>query len=449
MPAGTDYASPFYAVTDDQVDLLFDITYQAAEETIIKQEIFETIFAYIDSAQSYILLDMFLFNSYIGKQDQAYRQLSNQLADLLIDKALVDSVTIDFITDPINTVYEGDISPELFAMQTAGINVIYTDLDKLPDSNLLYSPIWRTFIRWFGNSRGGAIFPHPFGDDQHKVTLRTYFRLLNFKANHRKVFVADYRDDWVSVVTSANPHNGSSAHSNLGLLVHGAIAAELWQAEQAVADFSAAKLSRTISHQAKNSGEILLKVISERKIRDELLQEINYSAVGDSIKIGMFYLSDRQIIKALLAADRRGVNCKLILDAGKDAFGRKKNGVPNRPVAHELRSKSSGSIVIKWYNTQGEQYHSKFAYFQRSGRTDSIILGSANFTKRNLGNKNLELNILLQSGSQQEIMQEMAEYFDLLWYNDNITLDYEAYGTSSLWKKLLYRFTEKWGTSTY
>ncbi len=47
----------------------------------------------------------------------------------------------------------------------------------------------------------------------------------------------------------------------------------------------------------------------------------------------MFYLSERQIIKSLLAAHRRGVKMRVLLDANKDAFGLEKNGVPNRPVA--------------------------------------------------------------------------------------------------------------------
>jgi phosphatidylserine/phosphatidylglycerophosphate/cardiolipin synthase-like enzyme len=449
MPPGTDYASAIYSVSADQVEFLSDLTYQKGEEQVVDQEIFETIFAYIDSAQTYILMDMFLFNSYIGKQDQSYRKITNELADLLIQKSLQDSITIDFITDPINNVYGGDHSPELSAMQVAGINVIYTDLDKLPDSNLLYSPLWRTVISWFGNSRRGALFPHPFADNRGKVTLRTYFRLLNFKANHRKIFVADYHDSWVSVVTSANPHNGSSAHSNVGILIKGAFAQEIWQAESAVAEFSGAQLSQKLNVGEEERGEILLKLITEQKIRDELLKEITYTVQGDSIKIGMFYLSDRKIIKALIDSAERGVKSKLILDAGKDAFGRKKNGVPNRPVAAELLKKGMGNISIRWYNTQGEQYHSKFAYFQRAKQADNLILGSANFTKRNIGNKNLELNIMLQASSEIELLQELREYFDFIWYDQQITLDYQAYESNSLWKKFLYRFSEKWGSSTY
>ena len=61
----------------------------------------------------------------------------------------------------------------------------------------------------------------------------------------------------------------------------------------------------------------------------------------------MFYLSNRDIVKSLLDASQRGVDVKLILDPNKDAFGMEKDGVPNRPVAHELVKKSKGKIQIR------------------------------------------------------------------------------------------------------
>ena len=51
------------------------------------------------------------------------------------------------------------------------------------------------------------------------MSLRSYLEMLNFKANHRKVFVADSADGPVTIVSSANPHDASSAHSNVALLI--------------------------------------------------------------------------------------------------------------------------------------------------------------------------------------------------------------------------------------
>jgi len=190
-------------------------------------------------------------------------------------------------------------------------------------------------------------------------------------------------------------------------------------------------------------------LITEEKIKDNLLREINASTSVDSIKMGMFYLSDRDVIKALLAASERGVNIKIILDPNKDAFGRKKKGIPNRPVAYELVTRSNGKIQLKWYATHGEQFHSKIIFFESPNKPSTVILGSANLTKRNIGNKNLEMNILLKAKNSVALIREIQEYFDLIWNDDKYTLEYKTYASKSIWKKFIYRFTEFWGAATY
>ena len=450
MPDGTNYESEYYYVNEDEVDFLYDLTYRSAEQITSKQEIFDTIFTHIDSARTYILIDMFLFNSYIGEADQTYRKLAKELSDKLINKRNETNIKIDFITDPVNTVYGGADSKELDKMEKAGINVIYTELKKLPDSNILYSFIWRTFFQWFGNSKEGGTLAHPFSSEEQKVTYRSYFTLLNFKANHRKVFVADHKDNWVSVITSANPHNGSSAHSNIGILVYGDFAEEIYKAETSVANFSKENLSSEIETERKEDKRaIKIKLITEEKIKDSLIQEINVSTNTDSIKMGMFYLSDRDVIKSLITASKRGVNIRIILDPNKDAFGRKKKGIPNRPVANELVKRSKGKIQVRWYSTNGEQFHSKIIFFESPTKENTVILGSANLTKRNIGNKNLEMNILLKANHNTAPIREIHDYFNLLWDDEKYTLDYKTYANKSMWKKFIYRFTEFWGASTY
>ncbi|MCD4820029.1 MAG: phospholipase [Candidatus Cloacimonetes bacterium] len=450
MPEGTDYESEYYYVNENEIDFLQDLTYKTGEQIISEQEIFDAIFNHIDSANSYILIDMFLFNSHIGKEDETFRKIAKELSEKLINKKREADIQIDFITDPINTLYDGADSKELNNMEEAGINVIKTDLKKLPDSNIIYSLIWRTFFQWFGNSKKGGIFPHPFSSDEPKVTLRSYLSLLNFKVNHRKVFVADYDDSWVSVITSANPHDGSSAHSNIGILVYGDFAEEIYRSESAVAKFSKEKLiSQIDTERTEIEKKIKLKLITEEKIKDSLISEIDATTNSDSIKMGMFYLSHRSIIKSLLKASERGVNVKIILDPNKDAFGRKKKGIPNRPVAYELVTKSKGKIKVRWYSTHGEQFHAKITFFESLEKENTVILGSANLTKRNIGNKNLELNVLLKASNNAAFIQEVHNYFDLIWNNEKYTVDYDVYATKSFWKRLIYRFTEFGGASTY
>ncbi len=87
-----------------------------------------------------------------------------------------------------------------------------------------------------------------------------------------------------------------------------------------------------------------------------MLDAIDGTRNGDAVRIAMFYLSDRKIVESLLrAAGERNVIVQLILDPNRDAFGRSKDGVPNRPVANELVTKSGGNVQVRWYRTHGEQ----------------------------------------------------------------------------------------------
>ena len=310
-------------------------------------------------------IDMFLFNSYSAHDDRIHRNVSKELSERLVrKKSRNPGLAIDFITDPVNTVYGGSLSPELEKLKEAGINVIVSDHQELRDSNFLYSAIWRTFIQWFGNSSRNGIVKHPFSSSAEKVTIRSYLRMINFKANHRKIIVADNDGDMVAVIGSANPHGGSSAHSNIALLIRGDIWRSIYQTEAAVARLSGGALSPIKAETRRPAAPPTLtaSIITENQIKRALAEEISAAELSDEIGLAQFYLSDREIIKALLSAAARGVQIRIILDRNQDAFGYEKNGVPNRPVAGELVEKSNGTIKLRWYETHGEQFHSKLFF---------------------------------------------------------------------------------------
>ena len=80
LPEGIDYQSKGYCIGAEDIEFLSDLTYKnAVGETVHEQEIFDTIFTLIDNAREYILIDMFLFNSYTGKGEKAYRRLCSEL----------------------------------------------------------------------------------------------------------------------------------------------------------------------------------------------------------------------------------------------------------------------------------------------------------------------------------------------------------------------------------
>lgn len=458
LPEGIDYRGKIYTISSKNIEFLTDLTYiDSSGNTIHAQEIFDTLFMYVDAAKYYMLFDMFLFNSYEGPDAYFYRELSQELATKLIEKKGNNpSIEIDFITDPVNTFYGGAKVKELDLMKAAGVNIIMTDLTKLRDSTLPYSPFWRTFIQWFGNSSKYGFLPHPFSSRQPGVTARSYWAFLNFKANHRKIFIADHHGEMVSLVTSANPHSASSAFSNVAFLIRGDFWKDIYSTEKLIAQLSGGDLggeslfSRNDIAQ-ESSGDIEVQLITEVEIQKELLASIGELRTGDTVSIAMFYLSSRVIIKALLGAVAQGVEIKIILDPNKDAFGYFRNGVPNQSSANELMVKSKGKIKIRWYHTHGEQFHSKLVMINRANGKSKILLGSSNITRKNLESYNLELDIIITADSSAELVMEVKAYFHRIWNNVKgyYTADYETFADNSILKTLQYRIQENTGLSSY
>jgi phosphatidylserine/phosphatidylglycerophosphate/cardiolipin synthase-like enzyme len=461
MPPGTDIDTPALAVAPGEVRFLYDLTYTTPQgKPVHEQAIFDQVFAIVDAAQTFIVADFFLFNDLMGADNAAYRPLSRQLADRLLAKKRANpELTILFVTDPINDVYGGIVAPLLDELRRGGIAVLVTDLTRLRDSNPLYSAWWRLLAQWWGNAPDEGSMPNPFDTGPSRITLRSWLSLANFKANHRKLIVADRADGTLTgLVTSANPHDASSGHSNVALRFTGDLARHLVDSELAIARFSGwtghvYASGKEVAPVADPSGAIEMSYVTEGAIRDHLVEALDATRNGDAIRIATFYLSDRAVIEALLAAAQRNVLVQLILDPNRDAFGRSKDGVPNRPVANELVTKSGGKIQVRWYRTHGEQFHTKLALITQSAQLVAT-LGSANLTRRNIGNYNLEANIAMRMSVSQPLAKHMLGYFNRLWNNEGptateYTAPFGAYQDTSQAKYLRYRLMEATGLSTF
>ena len=457
LPGNIDFRGEERDIFVENIEFLYDLTYKNRNGKIIsEQTVFDEVFSLIEAAKTYILIDAFLFNSYTREPDKIYRHLAPELTERLVKKKEANpDIEIDFITDPINTVYGGAINKEIEELKGVGVNVIMTDLKALPDSNPIYSAFWRTFIQWFGNSGSYGLIPHPFTGGEPKVTLRSYFDMLNFKANHRKIFMADQEENTAVIITSGNPHDGSSAHSNVALKITGKFWQDVYDAEAAVAKLSGRELQgpppgldETTRFEAEHAKIV---VLTENQIKKELLARITETTANDAIHMAIFYLADRQIIKELVKASERGVHITVILDPNKDAFGFEKAGIPNRPVAEELLKRSSGKIEVRWYDTHGEQFHAKLAIIKH-GEEASLVLGSANFTRRNLNNYNLEANVSVTAEEGAFFIKAAEDYFDKIWDNRDgkfYTVSYEVYKDESVLKKIVDLIQEYAGLSSF
>ena len=70
--------------------------------------------------------------------------------------------------------------------------MVITDLDRLRDPDPVYSALWRPLGSWSttGTGDNGAL-PNPLDMGPATVSPSMWLRMLNFKANHRKLIVAD------------------------------------------------------------------------------------------------------------------------------------------------------------------------------------------------------------------------------------------------------------------
>ena len=448
LPVGLSFAGQIRQV--NEIAFYKDLTWVDVEgRRHSQQEIFDQVLTMINGARDFIMLDMFLFNDFIGKEQAPYRRLAQEVTDALVaQKTKYPEMLTVVITDPINTVYNGMESIYFSRMEAENIQVVFTDLERLRDSNPAYSAFWRIFVKPFGNSAGGLL-PNPFG--KGRVTLRSYLALFNFKANHRKIIICDGAEGLSALVTSANPHDGSSVHGNVALYFTGPAVLDLLQSEKAVLDFSGGPtLPLYPAGNLQNiDTETTIQIVTEKKIKDVLIAALSQAGVGDKLAMLTFYLSDRDIISALKKAHGRGATVRVLLDPNKDAFGREKNGIPNRQVAGEL---VKAGIPVRWSNTHGEQSHTKmFLAEDRQGRS-TVILGSANFTRRNLEALNLETDIAIRGPKTTPIFQDVRKYVDLLWSNIDgreFSVDYNEYADNSFLRRLQYRWMEATGMSTF
>lgn len=412
-----------------------------------EQAIFDTAFSMIAGARRLVVLDMFLFNDF-GADDSALRPLSAQLSNALLErKAAIPELRVVVITDPINTVYGGLRAAHLQRLQVAGAQVIVTDLSALRASNPLWSGPWALCCGWLGNSTDGGWLPNPFGEG--KIGLRSWLALPNFRANHRKTLVVDAGETWQALVTSANPHDASSAHGNVALRFAGAGALDVIASEVAVATFSGAPLEGLPPPPATDAaGDARLRVLTEGAIGRALVETMDRARVGESLDVAVFYLADRDVVAALLAAEARGVTVRVLLDPNEDAFGRKKNGVPNRQVAREL---VQAGIAVRWCDTHGEQCHAKLLLHRGDGAS-TLIVGSANFTRRNLDDLNLETSVELNAAVDHAAIADATRWFEGQWSNEPgriYSVEHARYADDALLRRAWYRVGEALGFSTW
>ncbi len=427
LPKGISYEGELHKT--DEVDVFTDLTYaqnQDGDGMVHENYIFDEVYAMIESAEEFIVLDLFLMDHY-NDQEIDFPKIAETLTTKLLEKKESNpEIEIVIINDPLNTGYDSYYSKWLKKLEDVGVEVVYTDLDTLRDSMPIYSGLYRTLFRW-GDIGGKSWIPNAMSKEAPKLRLASYVRLLNVKANHRKVVVTEQS----GLVSSSNPHDASGFHGNVAFKVSGAIINDILEAEEAVLNYSTGQTGQTLPRievEDAKEGQYKIQYVTEQKIKDVLIKNLASTEKGDRVRIGMYFIAEPHVVKAVTEAAKRGVEVQLILDPNENSFGNDKSGLPNRPVVQKLIEDSGEAIEVRWYNTVVGQYHTKLVMIE-NGDTVNILNGSANLTERTLDNYNLESDLHVIAPKDSELAKELNAYFERLWKNEDAlyTLDVEKY----------------------
>lgn len=439
LPSGISFEGQLH--NQGQVEFFYNAQYSVDGEQIFKDAVYQAWYETIHEAEQFIVLDMFMLNGF-HEASQSFPSLSGDITELIIQQMNEHpDLQVYVISDPVNTTYGSHEAPKLEQLRNAGAVIVITKTKRLRDSNPIYSAVWRMFIQWFGQSGEGWL-SNPFANTAPEVTLRSYAKLLNVKANHRKVLLTEK----AGIVASANMHDASYYHGNIAFRLKGPILQDILEAEKAVMRFSGTNPPAwTVNGNNEDSSEdVRMKWVTEGKIQQTAKAMLDQAKAGDVLWMGMFYLADRNIVEGLLAAEKRGTRVRIIMDPNQTAFGHQKMGLPNRPVAAELLERSGDQLQLRWYDVDKEQYHTKMMMLKQPDRT-SILGGSANYTSRNLNNFNLEANVYLEAESNAKVAQDVEQYFQRLWNNEDgtYTASYEKYDEKIPFLKMAFYTVQK------
>jgi hypothetical protein len=401
LPPGTHLASQTARLSDADVDFLY-------ESPLRRAAVADDLSA-IDHAEQLIVLD----------RSPVTRELAQRL---LVRKHLRPHLKIVLVTDPANEAFGGSPAPTLASLEQAGVIVARVRLDRLRDSNPLYSAIWRLAFGWWSD---------PFDEMPGRATLPALARTRNFKSDQRQLAVADDGSGgWIAMIAPA----GAAASLTLrGPLARAIIAGELQVAAWSTDDD---RLPVGPAMDDRGVGSIDARFLTEGAIETALLDAIGAAGSGDRLGIAVENFSDRRLIAAALRAAARGARLQVLLAHHRE---------PNQAVAGELLGGGGGRIEIRWYMGSDAASLPKLLLLRHGGDV-WMNLGTANYTRRNLGDLNLAASVELRMPVRAAAARAATEYFSEAWSVAATDPKFAAASAADYWR---YRFAEASGLSSF
>jgi hypothetical protein len=407
LPPGTRFASQTSRVSESDVDFW---TESAPRPGAAAGDLYA-----IDHAEQLLVLDR--------------SPLTADLAQhLLARKHARPNINIVVLTDPAHQAFGGTPAPILAALEQSGIIVSRVRLTRLRDSNPLYSGLWRLLAGWWSD---------PFEEPPERITLATRLRMQNGKADQRQLTVADDGSGgWVAVLAPT----GAAA----GVTLRGAVARAMIASELQIAAWSTDddRLPAGPPLEGRGVGAIDVRFLTEGAIAAALLDDISAAGDGDAISIAVETLADRRLIAALLAAAGRGAHLQVLLRASR---------MPNASAAGELTQGGGGRIQVRRHPDPAGSHPKLLLVRHRAD--SSLTVGSANFTRRNLDDLNLEADVELRMPARAAPARAAAAYFARLWAGAAAadtaaagSAEFAPASTAEYWR---YRWAEATGLSSF
>jgi PLD-like domain len=470
LPPGLHIAGSWENLAANDIHFLHDLS--AADATgapLSERQIDAKLLQMIARAKEIVVLDAGLFGDLPAAGPRAPRLRSAPPVAAAITDALLKArhdqpgLQVLLIVDPASVDLDTAPGP-IERLREGGIDVVPVDIDRLRAPNATFVAFWQLCCGWWSHSKGAGSWPNPIGVGPPGVAFGLWGRTPGYQRSHRQLMIADDGAGNLDGMIFSRPLNAEAAlHSATALHVSGSALASALESEFAVAQFSGwtggGAMQARSQHLAERQRQSALsrrdparvRVVSEAMLGDTLVSMIDAAAKHSSIDIAALYLSQRDLVRALLDAARRGVAVRILLDPNKDGYGYERSGIPNRVVASELVADSDGAARVRWYRTHGEQFSAGFVLIRGTQHT-WLTVGTAELCRRDLDDFNLSAAFIAEVPVDSSAAVDALTWFDTLWFNRapggiEYTSDADVYADASQLHYWQYRLSEVSGAA--
>jgi hypothetical protein len=472
LPPGIHIAGAWQGVPASQVRFLRDLSAADAEGApLSERQIDAALETMIAQARDIVVLDAGLFGDLPAAGPRAPRlRVAPTVAAAITDSLLrarqeQPNLQILLLVDPTSVEMSPGAGP-IERLRAAGIRVVVVRTQRLRAANGAFVAFWQLCCGWWSHSEGDGNWPNPVGVGPTGVAMGLWGRTPSYMRSHRQMLIADDGGGNLQGLIFSRPLNAEAAlHSSSALRIVGPALGAALESEFAVAQFSGwsdggvmqAQAMRLVEHQSQVNPYVAVRdaararVVSEQLLTDELISLIGETTKRDSIELAALYLSQRELVRALLDAARRGVTIRVLLDPNKDGYGFDRSGQPNRVVASELVADSDGAVRVRWYRTHGEQF-SPGVVLIRGAEHSWLIVGTADLSRHDLNDFNLAAAFITELPPQAAATSEALSWFDTLWFNRasggiEYSSDADVYADASQVRYWQYRLMEASGSA--